>query len=53
MTNELGAAEPVGQVSNDLHESVRDERDPNAEEAWHALSHLVGLLRALELAARP
>lgn len=41
----------VGQVSDDLQEVHADHvRVP--EEAWHDLSHLVGVLRALELAAR-
>ena len=42
----------VGQVSDDLVESVQDERAQVPEEAWHDLSHLIGVLRALELAAR-
>jgi hypothetical protein len=42
----------VGQVSDDLEATVRDEHDPLPEEAWHELSHLIGVLRALELAAR-
>jgi hypothetical protein len=41
----------VGQVSDDLAETVQeDERLP--EEASHDLTHLIGVLRALEFAAR-
>jgi hypothetical protein len=50
------AAEPqtltVGQVSDDLEEAVQDEHERLSEEAWHDLSHIIGILRALELAAR-
>ncbi|KAA1424028.1 hypothetical protein [Nocardioides antri] len=42
----------VGQVSDDLEEAVQDEHDRLPEEASHDLSHLVGVLRALEFAAR-
>jgi hypothetical protein len=42
----------VGQVSDDLEESVQDEQERLPEEAWHDLSHLIGVLRALELAAQ-
>lgn len=42
----------VGQVSDDIAEIVHDDHDRVAEEAWHDLSHLVGVLRALEFAAR-
>jgi hypothetical protein len=42
----------VGQVSDDLEETVQDEHERLPEEAGHDLSHLVGVLRALELAAR-
>jgi hypothetical protein len=42
----------VGQVSDDLGEAVEDEHERLPEEAGHDLSHLVGVLRALELAAR-
>jgi len=42
----------VGQVSDDLDESVHDDRDRVPEGAWHDLSHLIGVLRALEFAAR-
>lgn len=41
----------VGLVSDDLLESLRAEGEPLPEEAWHDLSHLIGVLRALELAA--
>lgn len=43
----------VGQVSDDIVDVIsnRHERDP--AEAWHDLSHLIGLLRALELRCRP
>jgi hypothetical protein len=41
----------VGQLSDDL-ESLHESIDVTGETAWHNLSHLVGLLRALELAAR-
>jgi hypothetical protein len=50
------ASEPkmftVGQVSDDLDEAVLDDADSAPEEAWHVLSHLIGVLRALELVAR-
>lgn len=41
----------VGQVSDDV-ETIRGPSNASAETAWHDLSHLVGVLRALELAAR-
>jgi hypothetical protein len=41
----------VGQLSDDL-DAVRDPNDGISESAWHDLMHLVGVLRALELAAR-
>lgn len=41
------ASEPktftVGQVSDDLDESMRDDRPHLPEEAWHDLSHLIGV----------
>jgi hypothetical protein len=40
----------VGQVSDDLA-TLRDPSAVTAEAAWHELSHVVGVLRALELAA--
>lgn len=42
----------VGQVSDDLVEAVQGEHEGLPEEAAHDLSHLVGVLRALELTAR-
>lgn len=42
----------TGQVSDDLDEAVRDTSERHPDEAWHELSHLVGVLRALEFAAR-
>jgi hypothetical protein len=42
----------VGQVSDALEETVQGEHERLPEAAWHDLSHLIGLLRALELAAR-
>jgi len=42
----------VGQLSDDV-ESLSGSHDARAETAWHDLSHLIGVLRALELAARP
>ena len=42
----------AGQVSDDLEESVQHEHERLPEEAWHDLSHLIGVLRALEFAAR-
>lgn len=38
----------VGQVSDDLDEAVYDEPDGTPERALHDLSHLIGVLRALE-----
>jgi hypothetical protein len=51
------ASEPrdftAGQLSDDL-ESVRTENEHvEPVTAWHDLAHLIGVLRALELAARP
>jgi hypothetical protein len=43
----------VGQVSDDLDEAMHDEADGASEAAWHDLSHLIGVLRALEFTARP
>ena len=49
------ASEPttftVAQLSDDV-ESIHEPSEAMAETAWHDLSHLVGVLRALELAAR-
>ncbi|MFC7725477.1 hypothetical protein ACFQW6_10180 [Nocardioides sp. GCM10028917] len=42
----------VGQVSDDLDEVVHDEPDGIPEAAWHDLSHLIGVLRAVEFTAR-
>lgn len=42
----------VGQVSDDLKETLPNEHEQVPEAAWHDLSHLIGVLRALELAAR-
>src|SRR5688572_28722351 len=42
----------VGQVSDDLDEAVHDEPDGISEAAWHDLSHLIGVLRAVEFTAR-
>jgi hypothetical protein len=41
----------VGQLSDDL-ENLREAGDVEPETAWHELSHLVGLLRALERLAK-
>jgi hypothetical protein len=41
----------VGQLSDDL-ENLRGPGDLGPETAWHELSHLVGLLRALERLAK-
>jgi hypothetical protein len=41
----------MGQLSDDL-DAVRDPNDGIPKSAWHDLMHLVGVLRALELAAR-
>jgi len=43
----------TGQLSDDLVELVKDGHERAPHEAWHDLSHLVGLLRALELSVRP
>lgn len=42
----------VGQLSDDL-ENLQRTGDLGPETAWHELSHLVGLLRALERLAKP
>lgn len=50
MTREPHAS-TVGQVTDDVATMLEDRwRSP--EEAWHEVSHLIGVLRALELAAR-
>lgn len=41
----------VGQLSDDV-ETLREHGDSSPELAGHDLSHLVGVLRALEVAAR-
>jgi len=41
----------VGQLSDDV-DAIRDPSDGVPESAWHSLMHLVGVLRALELAVR-
>lgn len=41
----------VGQVVDDLEKMV-DTREQFPHDIWHDLSHLIGILRALELAAR-
>jgi hypothetical protein len=41
----------MSQLSDDL-DAIRDPNDGIPESAWHDLMHLVGVLRALELAAR-
>lgn len=43
----------VGQVSDDLDEIRGIVAEAGATPAWHALSHVIGLLRLLEKAARP
>ena len=41
----------AGQVADDLA-TMLEASSPAPDEAWHELSHLIGVLRALELAAR-
>ena len=41
----------AGQVTDDVT-STLDDRGRVPGEAWHELAHLIGVLRALELAAR-
>ena len=41
----------MGELSDDL-DAIRKPSDGVPESAWHDLMHLVGVLRALELAAR-
>ncbi|MGW2092641.1 hypothetical protein [Promicromonospora sukumoe] len=43
----------VGQVSDDLDEIRGFVAEADASPAWHALSHVIGLLRLLEKVARP
>ena len=43
----------VGQVSDDVDEAIHDDPDGMPEAAWHQLSHLIGVLRAVEFTARP
>lgn len=42
----------VGQVSDDLEELLVDDDDRVPEAASHELAHLIGVLRAVEIAAR-
>lgn len=42
----------VGELSDDLAE-VLDDHERVPAEAWHELSHVIGLLRALETAVQP
>jgi len=42
----------VGTLSDDLLGAFEDAHERAREEAWHDLSHLIGILRTLELAAR-
>ena len=42
----------VGQLSDDV-ETLREHGDTETDLAGHDLAHLVGVLRALELVARP
>jgi hypothetical protein len=42
----------TGQLSDDLHELLEQDHERVPQEAWHELSHLIGVLRALELSAR-
>ena len=42
----------VGQVSEDIDEVMHDEATSTSAAAWHDLSHVIGVLRALESAAR-
>ena len=42
----------VGQLSDDFAEAVQSDRTRVPQEASHDLSHLIGLLRALELTAK-
>jgi hypothetical protein len=41
----------VGQITDDLHEAHGLVADGDAFPAWHALNHVIGLLRLLEHAA--
>ena len=43
----------AGQVSDDIADCVTDLHERVPEEASHDLSHLIGVLRALELRTRP
>lgn len=43
----------AGQVSDDIVDAIANKREPDPAEAWHDLTHLIGLLRALELRCRP
>jgi hypothetical protein len=43
----------VGQVSDDLAEVRSLLGGAEAEPAWHAISHVIGLLRLVEDAVRP
>ncbi|WP_213283357.1 hypothetical protein [Cellulomonas hominis] len=43
----------VGQVSDDLAEIRSLVATGDASPAWHAISHVIGLLRVVEDAARP
>ncbi|MBZ5738828.1 hypothetical protein [Nocardioides mangrovi] len=41
----------VGQVSDDAADSMNASHDRGPEDAWHDLSHLIGVLRASSLHA--
>jgi hypothetical protein len=43
----------VGQLSDDLHDALIDDHERVPQETWHDLTHLIGLLRAVERAGRP
>lgn len=43
----------AGQVSDDIVDAIENKRERDLAEAWHDLSHLIGLLRALEFRCLP
>lgn len=43
----------TGQTSDDIDDAIANKPERDPAEAWHDLSHLVGILRAPELRCRP
>ena len=48
-----GIEPPLATPSDDIDDAIANKPERDPAEAWHDLSHLVGILRALELRCRP